>query len=132
MAMLNKKFPDRKDSFVLYGENLKRTRDAVKSFRDIPKYNMIMTCLSQFEKDENGRRFAGFQMAGRIADELPQYFDEVFYVNVAKDGARSLLTSATDTNPFPKDRSRRLAPQEAADLTLIWQKIYKPTEEKTK
>lgn len=126
VEVLNKQFPDRKDSFPMWGEYSKRMRSIVKSFRDLP-YNIFMTCVAEPDVDENKRRFMGFQVAGSISRKLPQYFDEVFYLYVDSEGKRSLITNKTDAF-ICKDRSNKLLPQEPADLSLIMSKIFNKEE----
>lgn len=130
---LNRQFPDRKDSFPMWGEYNKKMRSVIKNFRDLP-YNVFITTVTKIDKDENNRRITTFQVAGSIAEKLPQYFDEVFYVHVDENKKRHLVTSLSDTIPA-KDRSGRLAPLEEADLSLIMDKINKkqqPITEKEK
>ena len=129
VASLHAEFPDRKDSMVLWGENSKRMMAIVKAFRDLP-FNVYMTCLAEPDQDEQKRRFMGLALYGRIAREIPQYFDEVFYLWVDSEGVRSLVTRKTDTLLHPKDRSGKLAPQEPADLGAISSKIIIPTTKK--
>ncbi len=129
---LNKEFPDRKDSFPMWGEYSKRMRSIVKGFRDLP-YNVFMTCVSEADKDDNNRRFQGFMLQGSISKKLPQYFDEVFYLYVNEEKKRSLITAKSESL-LCKDRSNRLEPQEPADLSVIAGKIFGPVvaEEETK
>ena len=118
---LQKDFPDRKDSFPMWGEYAKIMRSIVKNFRDLP-YHVYMTVLTKPEKDENNKRYMGFNISGSISDQLPQYFDEVFYLRVDAEGKRELITRATDTL-ICKDRSNKLSNAEAADLGAIARKI---------
>lgn len=118
---LQKMFPDRKDSLPMWGEYSKRMRSIVKKFRDLPMH-VVMVCLSKPEKDENNKRYMGFDIAGSISNKLPQYFDEVFYLHVDDEGKRSLITNKTD-KLICKDRSGKLEMQEPADLGLIMRKI---------
>lgn len=122
VEQLNVEFPERKDSLVMYGENAKRMRSLVKSFRDMPFYNVVFTALSTVDKDENGTRFTNIDLIGSFANKLPGFLDEVFYLHVDKDGNRSLLTQRTD-RVVSKDRSGRLDKFEPADLNLISEKI---------
>ena len=124
---LNRQFPDRKDSFPMWGEYSKIMRSIVKNLRDLP-YNVIITVLSKQEKDDIGKRYMGFDVAGSISDRLPQYFDEVFYLHVDNEGKRSIITRKTDTL-ICKDRSNKLLPQEDADLGEIMRKIMLRKEE---
>jgi hypothetical protein len=119
---LKKEYPDRKDSLVLYGELGQKMRDLIKAFRDVPDYHVVFTCLSKVEKDESGKRYVGFELIGSIADKLPQFFDEVFYLQVAQDGGRELLCNNT-TSIITKDRSGKLSSTETADLGAVFNKI---------
>ena len=120
---LQKDFPDRKDSFPMWGEYSKIMKSIVKNFRDLP-YNVFMTCLSKPDKDDTGKRFITFDIAGSISDRLPQYFDLVLYLHVDEDGKRFFITRSTPTI-ICKDRSSKLLPKEEADLEMIIQKIQK-------
>ena len=127
VEQLQLEFPERKDSLVLYGENAKRMRSLIKSFRDLPHYGVIFTALSTIDKDENNQRFTGLSLIGKIADSAPGLFDEVFYLATKQDpetGAieRRLITSKTE-KLVAKDRSGVLNHLEPADLGLIIKKI---------
>lgn len=129
VAKLNKDFPDRKDSFPMWGEYGKIMRSIVKNFRDLP-YNVWMSVITEVDKDENNKRYVSFKVAGSIADQLPQYFDEVFQVHVDAEGKRSLITRASDVLIHCKDRSRKLLPIEVADLGEVVRKIETKGEKK--
>jgi len=126
---LQKDFPDRKDSFPMWGEYSKVMKSIVKKFRDLP-YNVFMTCIIEVDKDQNNKRFLSFDIPGRISEKLPQYFDEVFYLMADEDGKRHLHTKATDTLRHAKDRSGRLEALENPDLGLITKKIFVGGKEK--
>lgn len=121
VKQLNLEFPDRKDSLVLYGENSKRMRSLVKSFRDIPFYNIVFTALASAEKDENNQRYLGISMIGKIGSELPAMFDEVLYL-YKNDDERMLITSKSE-KLIAKDRSGKLNKQEPANLQVVINKI---------
>lgn len=135
MEKLHQEFPDRKDTLPMYGENAKRMRALIKSFRDIPGYSVVMTALSEIEKDENGQRFIGIQMVGKISTQIPAMMDEVFYLHVAKEEGgeekRVLVTSKTD-KLLAKDRSGALGKTEPADLSVIVKKIRATKQEPAK
>ncbi len=127
VEQLQVEFPDRKDSLVLYGENAKRMRSLVKSFRDLPGYGVVFTALSSVEKDENNQRYTGVNIIGKMADMLPAFFDEVFYLHSEKDEEsgktkRILVTEKSD-KLMAKDRSGVLDKFEPADLGHIINKI---------
>ena len=126
MEALYVEFPDRKDTLPMYGENSKRMRSLIKSFRDIPYYNVVMTALPEVEKDENNQRYIGISVVGKLAHQLPGFFDFVFYLAVdrAEDGTltRKLVTGMSD-RLVAKSRSTKLNQFEAANLGLIAKKI---------
>jgi phage nucleotide-binding protein len=121
-------YPAMKDSMLRWNAYNERMRAILKSFRDIPHYNVVMTCLESVEKDELGRRYIGFDIAGKISNQLPAFFDEVFYYYIAKneDGTdkRILLTQPTDS-VIAKDRSGKLLQMEEPNLQNIINKITK-------
>jgi len=121
VEFLNEKYPDKKDSFPLWGEYLKMMKSTVRNFRDLP-FNVFITVLSKPDKNDVGRRYIGFDVQGSVSDRLPQYFDYVFYLHADAEGKRSIITRKTDTL-ICKDRSGRLAPQEPCDLGEIMKKI---------
>lgn len=122
------KYPDRKDALILWGEMNTEMRSMIKAFRDIRGYNVVFTALAQPEKDENGRRSQGVMLQGKISDQLPAYFDEVFYYTMIDDEVkgqtRVLFTDSTDKF-VAKDRSGKLDPIEKPDLKNIAEKIRK-------
>jgi SpoVK/Ycf46/Vps4 family AAA+-type ATPase len=126
VEQLQQEFPDRKDSLVLYGENAKRMRSLIKTFRDLPMYNVVFTALSSIEKDENAQRFTTVNVVGRISEALPAYFDEVFYLAATQtpegEIKRILVTNKTD-KIVCKDRSGKLDKFESPDLGAIAAKI---------
>lgn len=127
VEQLQVEFPERKDSLVLYGELNKRTRSLVKTFRDLPGYNVIFTALSEVDKDESGMRVIQPTMIGKFANQLPALMDEVFYLHVEKneetgDTRRVLVTQKSD-RLIAKDRSGVLDKIEIADISVIAKKI---------
>ena len=124
---LYREFPDRKDSLVMYGENSKRIRGLVKSFRDLPHYNVVFTALPIIEKDENNMRFTSISMVGKIACNLPAMFDEVFYLDVIESEDRKekqrVLMTQKKSGIICKDRSGMLDEFEPANLDHITKKI---------
>lgn len=125
MEQLHAEFPDRKDSLPMYGENSKRMRGIIKSFRDLPKYNVVMTALSEIDKDENGSRFTTISLVGKMAQLLPGFFDEVFYYHQEKtdDGLKRFLVTQPSERVVAKDRSGKLDKLEQPNLQNIANKI---------
>lgn len=123
---LRKEYPERKDNLVLYGDLGQKMRDAIKAFRDVPHYHVVKTCLTKIEKDENAKRYMGFDLIGSISDKLPQFYDEVIYIRVKDDGTREYVCNPTDS-VIAKDRSGKLSATEPADLGAIFHKILGTT-----
>ena len=107
----------------MYGELSKRMRALIKAFRDLPFYSVFFTALSGADKDENGVRFLGPQLVGKLSSQVNAFFDEVFYLHIDKEtGQRALLTAKTD-HLAVKDRSGRLDAREPANLSVIVKEI---------
>ncbi len=123
---LQKEFPDRKETIVLYGENSKRMRALIKGFRDLPHYNIVFTALSEDDKDSHGKRTKEIAMVGKISQQIAGYLDEVFFMHSYEDEdgniTRRLLTQPTD-KVNAKDRSGKLERFEEPNLDLIYNKI---------
>lgn len=124
---LHQQFPERKDAMVLWGEYSKNMRGIIKNFRDLPYYNVVFTALSERSKDDNGTNTIGVDMSGKIAQQLPQFFDESFLLFTSKDAdgneVRKMLTRQTENSPYTKDRSGKLEQFEAPNLAAIAKKI---------
>lgn len=118
-------YPDKKESMLLWGAYNDLIRTFIKSLRDLRPYNVIITCLDKVDKDELGRRYRTPDMAGSIAHQVTQYFDEVFYytsIEDEKERKRVLFTSSSD-NLIAKDRSGKLEKLESPDLNTVFEKI---------
>lgn len=127
LEALQLEFPERNQTLPMYGELNKRTRSLVKSFRDLPAFNVVFTALSEVDKDETGVRVIQPTMIGKFANQLPALMDEVFYLHVEKneetgDTKRVLVTQKND-RLIAKDRSGVLSKIEDANLSLITKKI---------
>jgi phage nucleotide-binding protein len=122
VSELQKKFPDRKDSFPMWGEYTVMIRKIIKRFRDLSPYNVFITALDKVEVDELNNRFVIPDMNGKIAAQVVQFFDEVFYLVVNKDGERKLLTGSSE-KVLVKDRSGKLEQYEPPVLKDIVAKI---------
>ena len=119
-------YPNRSDSLVKFGEVAKTMRSLIKAFRDIPYYHVVMTALAIEERGPNGERYKAVDMVGKISQQCPQFFDEVFYLGIFEDGeyeGKRYLQTQSSPRAIAKDRSSKLAPLERADLTHITNKI---------
>lgn len=126
LSGLKEKYPSEKDKFKLYGDYNDTMRSFITGVRDMPDYNVVFTALEKVEKDDVGRRYKTVNLTGSIGDNLPAYFDEVFYYHKAEgengQQLRMLLTDGTDQY-VAKDRSGVLAKIEEPNLSAIAQKI---------
>lgn len=119
--------PGAGDKFKLWGQYSDDLAGLIKGFRDLTAYSVLFTCLPDVDKDENGRRFVGPDLAGKkIKQRLVSYFDEVLFLDFFPDGnnepRRFLLTQPWDRLPA-KDRSGKLAWLEEPNLLTIERKI---------
>lgn len=124
---LKVKFPDRKDSFSLWGSYADQMVSMIKGFRDLPAFNVIFTCLSSEEKDEVNRRYVGPCISGAsVKERLTSFFDLVAFMTTMPDSngkeQRVLVTQPMGCFPA-KDRSGLLSPVEPPHLGAIKAKI---------
>ena len=124
---LRLKYPDNKDNLLVYGELGIKQKDLIKAFRDIPHYNVVITCLSNIEKDDTGKRYTEFDIIGKTAKQLPGFMDLVLYIRINADGTREFVCNGTDS-VVAKDRSSKLDKLEPANLGSIFDKILKKEE----
>ena len=123
------KFPDKKDSYNLWGEYVQAMTRLIKGFRDLTSYNVVFTALVSVDLDEVKRRFFSPDMPGqKLKERLPAWFDEVFHMDVVPDGdggrKRVFYTGPHDNYPA-KDRSGRLDYVEGPNLADIEAKILR-------
>lgn len=119
------------DGFALWGDYTKKFVSLVKSFRDLPHYNVVLTCLEEIDKDESGRRFYAPAVPGKAASQfIVPSFDVVFRLTADVNQKRHFTTSATPTEEA-KCRGLML-PQlvEATDLRNILGQIQEEKKEK--
>lgn len=125
------KYPDKKDSFNLWGDYAENMTKMIKFFRDMNAYNVVFTCLDSCEKDEMNRRFYGPSMPGAaLKEKLSSYFDEVFYMisvadtSAGNEGKEKRIFICQPWDKYPgKDRSGKLGVSENPNLTAIRNKI---------
>lgn len=122
------KYPNKADSFPMWGEYNDLMTQMIKGFRDIAHYNVIFTCLPSIEKDENNKRYVGPNISGSgLKERLTSYFDEVFYMTTQK-GANGTEERVFITQPWGRypagDRSGALELIEQPNLAAIKSKIF--------
>lgn len=117
-----------KDPRQAYGELSEKMTGAIRSFRDIPNFNVVMTAKQEYFKDEvTGVTMNGPSMPGKsMTRDIPYFFDEVFQIGIGKlpNGKDyNFLRTQSDFNNMAKDRSGMLAPIEEPNLTKLFTKI---------
>lgn len=122
-----RRYPDKKDSFNLWGGYTDTMTALIKGFRDLTDYNVVFTCLESVDYDEVKRRHIGPDIQGRqLKERLTSYFDEVFYMTTLPD-VNGVAQRVFFTQPRPgqpgKDRSGKLDEIEAPNLAAIKTKI---------
>lgn len=119
--------PDSKETIKMWGEYAKTMKAFVKAFRDLPYYNVIFSALEKEDQDEFKRKFIRINVQGSISNDLPAFFDEVFYytsIENKEDSTeeRTLITQGS-SRVIAKDRSGKLNPFEVPNLSMIFKKI---------
>lgn len=117
-----------KDPRAAYGNLQEQMTDLLKAFRDLPGRNVYMSAKMERIKDESsGALIYNPAMPGaKLGQQIPFLFDEVFCLRVEKDAEgnpQRWLQTASDYNFTAKDRSGRLDPFEAPNLSAIAAKI---------
>lgn len=124
---LKVRYPDRKDSMVLWGEYTDTMTGMIKAFRDLDGVNVVFTALPSVDKDGiSGARFVGINIMGKLSAMLPAFFDEVFAYRIFEDESgvqKRCLVTATHDGWVAKDRSGVLKPFEQPDLGSIATRI---------
>lgn len=109
--------------YMVYGETMTKI---IKAFRDLNRYSVIFTCLTEKEKD-GLETYDDFNMPGSsVKNSLKAYFDLVLHLKTFKDDQdvehRVFLTSATESR-LAKDRSGVLESYEEANINNIINKV---------
>lgn len=118
-----------KDPRKAYGELIEQMLKLIKAFRDMPHYNVLITCKQERLKDGyTGMVYFAPSLPGnKLGPELPYLFDEVFALRVEKDAEGKdyrVLQTARDIQYEAKDRSGKLDMFEHPKLHAIFDKIY--------
>ncbi len=105
----------------------------IRAYRDLP-YHVIFTCLETQTKDEKtGEVFITPSINGKLAFNIPGYFDFVFRMVTKQDGDKLdyfFVTGSTE-KAIGKDRSGVLGLYEPASWAVVFRKVFgKKKEEK--
>jgi energy-coupling factor transporter ATP-binding protein EcfA2 len=127
-------YPEKKDSFNLWGDVAKSMASIIRAFRDLPHYNVFMSALETKEKDENGRFYTGPLLKPKsFGEDSLKFFDYVFNMYVSegddKKRTRKLRTQPTDTVRAKARKTEAVKLEEVinADLSLLISALNKQT-----
>lgn len=116
-----------KDPRQAYGELIDKMLSLVRSFRDLPGFNVYMSAKMEPHKDENGvTKYIPSLPGSKLGPQLPYFFDEVFRLGIAAPAGGQkyrFLQTDGDAQYTAKDRSGVLDPVERPDLTFVFNKI---------
>jgi phage nucleotide-binding protein len=116
-----------KDPRQAYGSMQEQMADIIRAFRDLPNRHVYMSAKLEKTQDELGRVLYAPSMPGnKTGQALPYFFDEVLALRVEKDAegvTQRALMCDSDGLWLAKDRSGKLSPWEAPDLSEIIAKI---------
>ena len=118
-------YPKAKNSLRMWGEYSKTLRSFIKTIRDMAPYNIVFTALEQVDKDELGRRYSLPDVQGKLAKQLPQFFDEVYIYKIFQKEdkeTRALVTRSSDQF-IAKTRINKVDQYEKPNLGLIFKKL---------
>lgn len=120
------KLADPKNAFPLWNKYSEHMVKIVKVFRDMNDYTVFFTCLTKQEKDGMVMIDELNVQGSNLKDSLKSYFDLVLHYKVFtdKDGEkhRALISDMSESR-LAKDRSGKLEAYEAADLSVVINKI---------
>lgn len=115
-----------KDPRAAYGNLQDHVLKLLRDFRDLPHYNVLMTC-KQERVDDNGKKlFMPLMPGAKLAQQIPYLFDEVFAIRVERDEEKQefrVLQTQRDSQYEAKDRSGVLELFEKPNMKKIIQKI---------
>lgn len=117
-----------KDPRQAYGELIEKGSTLVRSFRDLPGRNVVISAKMEPMKDEltGVVKFGPSVPGSKLGPALPYFFDEVFRLGVNKTPQGEqyrFIQTQPDLQYEAKDRSGALAPIEAPHLGAIFAKI---------
>lgn len=118
-----------KDPRKAYGELQVKMLAILKSFRDLPKYNVLMTCKQERKVDDTSgvTMYQPMMPGAKLSQQIPYIFDEVWCLRVGKDdegNAYHYVQAVRELQYECKDRSGKLSDCEPPSLAMLHAKIY--------
>lgn len=117
---------ENKDPRAAYGMLTERMMEKMRQFRDLPKYNVIMTSKQSRQEDDGMVSFVPMMPGRQVGPQIPYLFDEVFALRVEQDEDGNdyrVLQTSRDAKYEAKDRSGALEMFEKPNLRKILEKI---------
>lgn len=127
-TVLAAELKENKDPRAAYGNLQSRMLTILKNFRDLPKYNVIMTCKQEIKVDEtsNVTMYKPMMPGTKLAQQIPYLFDEVWCLRVSKDDEGDnfhYVQAVRELQYEAKDRSGALSDCEPPSLLRLYNKI---------
>ncbi|OBX73768.1 AAA family ATPase [Moraxella atlantae] len=115
-----------KDPRQAYGEMQEKVEDIIRAFRDIPRNVYFAAKMESYQDDNGVVRYQPLLPGKKLPQQLPYFFDEVFFLRVEKDAqgtTKRWLQTQPDVKYHAKDRSGALNAAEEPFLQTIAEKI---------
>jgi phage nucleotide-binding protein len=121
-------YSSRKMVLPMYQEYTKSIRSLIKSFRDLPYYNVVFTALLEDKPEKDGKKtpYRALLPGEKVPDQMGGFFDLYLYMTImkGKDGKEQrVLVTEGSTTYEAKDRSTKLEKYEKPNLAEIARKI---------
>ena len=110
------------NSFEKWTNYKERMESLIKDIRDLKGYNILALALVDEIRNEDGSKDKTVSIEGKVAQQIPAWFDLVFYLHRDNEGKRVFVTDSYKSFVC-KDRSGRLETFEPADIDHISKKI---------
>lgn len=128
-VVLRNELSKSKDPRKAYGNLQQVVIALLKAFRDLPFYNVIMTCKQQRVTDDvtGVSSYVPMMPGAKLTQQIAYLFDEVWCLRVARDDDGEIfhyIQSVRDNQFEAKDRSGKLTEMEPPSLRMLWDKIY--------
>ena len=117
-----------KDPRMAYGEMAEEMAELIRMFRDLEGKNVVFTAKQKRINDDGVQKKIPSMPGQQMKDELPFFFDEVFYMTLGEDkNGKEIRVLKTDPgyDYEAKDRSGKLKRTELPNLDAIFRKIKK-------
>ncbi len=125
-AVLANEKAKNKDPRAAYGNLQDEVLKTLRKFRDLPHYNVLMTCKQERVSNDGVNLFIPMMPGAKLSQQIPYLFDEVFALRVEKDEEGTeyrVLQTSRDVRFEAKDRSGVLEMFEPPNMKKILAKV---------